>query len=106
MKIKMISKDDIIKIIKQKGIGKYLGKFIDNGVEKERYSADVKMSLKNNGEYFVAVYLNLPSSFPVRFKAISYEGFNESEAERIFNLIIEKDKRDKQNLVHRLFNKN
>ena len=95
---------NLIKIIKQKGVGIYLGKSETNFGRIENYSAYVQISLKNGEKYSVSLFTN--PILPIYSNKCLYNGKNRNEAEETYTKLIEKDIKIKQNLANKIFNLN
>ncbi|MEK6823932.1 MAG: hypothetical protein AABY06_02750 [Nanoarchaeota archaeon] len=94
---------DILKTIKQEGIGKYLGKFDTNLGKIDEYFSYVRLSLTSKNQYYVDLFLN-PFYKKYSEKCL-YEGNNKHEAEKIFHKVIEKDREKKENWMHKKYGK-
>ena len=81
--------NELLEIIKQKGIGEYLG-LCDtdaNSEKMENYSQYVQISVTpDSRKYFVELLTN--QLFPYSEKQL-YEGYNKARAERRFNQAVE-----------------
>ncbi len=76
-----------LEIIKQKGIGEYLGLCETNLDVIENYPQYVEMSLElESKKYFVELLTNKPFSY---LEKSLYEGYDEKIAKKIFNKAIE-----------------
>lgn len=99
-----MKKEEYPILLNQKGVGRYLGKVKTNlGVVGE-YSSYVQLYLINENEYSVEFFTN---PFKRRyFEKCLYYGKDKNKAEKKFNEIIEKDKKLKENSIHRFFSRN
>ena len=100
-----MTNENLLEIIKQKGIGKYLGKLKTNLEEIEGYESYIQLCSTMNNEYYVNLFTNSQIE-NFNESLCLYNGNNKNEAERIFNRMVEKDKKIKQNLAHEVFSKN
>jgi len=92
------------KIIEQKGIGKYIGKVETNLGKIDVYEKYVELRI-SSGNYCINLFHPLYPEDNLENVSISC-GTNLKFAEAIYNRIIEKDNKEKQNLIHKIFSKN
>ena len=91
----------LIEIIKQKGIGKYLG--IDGHWSEsiEDYELYVQLSLTEDNRYLVTLCAS--SLLQGDLEIFLYAANNKPKAEKIFDKILENDIKRKQSLVNKDF---
>ncbi len=81
---------ELLEIIKQKGVGEYLGLCETNSDVIENYPQYVQMSLEpESKKYFVEIFSR--PNFLSYYKQL-YEGHDEKTAERVFNQAVEDGK--------------
>ncbi len=90
-----MTNQDIIKIIQQEGIGKYLR-------EINEYSSYIQFFLTSDSQYEVDLFLN---PHLAHFNKCLYKGDDKNKAGEIFNEAIEKDRKIKENWMYKLFDK-
>ncbi len=92
------------KILEQKGIGRCIGKAETNFGKIDLYEKYVELTL-SSGNYTVRIFHNPEYSKNILDANIDC-GANLIFAKLLYTRIIEKDKIEKQNLIHKIFNKN
>lgn len=102
-----MTNQDLLEIIKQKGVGEYLGLCdTDANSEKiENYSQYIQMSVEpESKKYFVELLTNKLFSYPEKSL---YEGYDEKRAERRFNQAVKEGRKNiKQNKLEEKFSEN
>lgn len=92
-----------LEIIKQKGIGKYLGERESNSEEINKYELYIQFCSEGEDKYLVNLFAN-PNLCSLQI--LLYSGQDKNKAEEIYNMAVEKDKKIKQNLANKLFDEN
>lgn len=89
----------LLSIIKQKGVGRYLGICEGNLDAIENYSEYIQMSVSDEKKYHVEFLVN--RAFSECPEKQLYEGFSKYEADRIFNKAVENEKKTEINLENK-----
>ncbi len=118
-----MTNENMLNVIKRRGIGEYLRKIKTNLGERNGHSAYVQICSTNENEYFVYLFTNpytkylKNEGFPY-FKihltnknrnslyACLYKGQDKHKADKILNEIVGRDIKIKENLIHKIFPKN
>jgi len=90
-----------LEIIKEQGLGRYWKSAENILGEKGGYFSYVSLGLIDEKKYCV-IFAN-PY---VNFNQYLYGGYDKNKAENLFNEIIERDKKFKENLINETFSKN
>jgi len=89
----------LLSIIKQKGVGRYLGIREGDLNSMENYSEYVQMAVSDDKKYYVEFLVN--RAFSECPEKQLYEGYSKYEADRIFNKAVKNEKNIESNLENK-----